>query len=240
MNTWEQDQQSVLCIMFVYCRRLEQSSSVNFSPQLTNSEAPLPTDTSNPIPFDTSNDYNNTLSATFTKSLQDLVANFPDKSRCDSLIDGLFRIENWFHGLPEKQVICSYKGMWWAIQSDLTSIQRINFNWVALLFSMFALSPACNSEEESRKYYLQALTARRLAEDMLSASFLSPRDQSAGSHGTAYGCLAASLLAKYLCDRGQMTEVSELLRSFDGTQFPTGVEIDWFGSSCGSKLRFTP
>ena len=183
--------------------------------QLNNSEAPLPTDTSNAISFDTSSDYNSTLSATFTKSLQDLVANFPDKARCDALIDGFFRIENWYYGLPEKQVVCSYKGMWWAIQADLTSIQRINFNWVALLFSMFALSQSCNSEEESRKYYLQALTARRFAEDMLSASFLSPRDQSAGSHGTAYGCLAASLLAKYLCDRGQMTEVSAPSCLFD-------------------------
>ena len=72
---------------------------------------------------------------------------------------------------------------------------------------MCALSPACSSEEESRKYFLQALAGKRLAEDVQLASFFTPRDPGSSSQGTAHGCIAAALMAKYMCDRGQMTEV---------------------------------
>ena len=137
------------------------------------------------------------------------------------------------------QVLYSYKGMWWTIQADLTSIQRINFNWVALLFGLFAVSPSCVSEEESRKYYLQALTARRLAEDLLSASFLSPRETTATYSGTAYGCIAASLMCKYLCDRGQMTEVRTSPTRSDRRQshWYLGLEADRVGVTSGAELR---
>ena len=137
------------------------------------------------------------------------------------------------------QVLYSYKGMWWTIQADLTSIQRINFNWVALLFGLFAVSPSCISEEESRKYYLQALTARRLAEDLLSASFLSPRETTATYSGTAYGCIAASLMCKYLCDRGQMTEVRTSPTRSDRRQshWYLGLEADRVGITSRTELR---
>ena len=97
--------------------------------------------------------------------------------------------------------------MWETIQKDQTSVERISFNWVSLLLSMLALSSGCSSEEESRKHFLQALTSKRLAEDIQAASFFAPRHSGTFSQGTAHGCLAASLMTDYLCDRGQMTEV---------------------------------
>ncbi|OCB88722.1 hypothetical protein A7U60_g4103 [Sanghuangporus baumii] len=107
----------------------------------------------------------------------------------------------------------TYHAMWDTIQTDRTSVERISFNWVTLLFATLALSSGCSSEEESRKYFLQALTSKRLAEDVQSASFFAPRHSGTYSQGTAHGCIAAALMADYLCDRGQMTEAWKLIGS---------------------------
>lgn len=98
--------------------------------------------------------------------------------------------------------------MWDAVKADFTSFIRVDFNWMTLLFTIFAVSSGCQTEEESRKYYLQALTGKRLAEDVLSASFVNPRPGGLCPQGTALACMAAGLLAQYLLERGQMTEVS--------------------------------
>lgn len=176
--------------------------------QLDDSFSPsIPIAKSSGLPFFTRRQYTSAISSTFTSSLQSLITGIPDKTHCDLLINDFFEHENWFYGLPKKLILCVYNGMWDTIRADLTSVHRINFHWLTLLFMLFALSPACGSEEESRRYFLQALLGKRLAEDLLSASFMSPRDSSLSSEGTAHGCIAASMISRYMCDRGQMTEV---------------------------------
>ncbi|KAH8119221.1 hypothetical protein DFH11DRAFT_1739996 [Phellopilus nigrolimitatus] len=164
------------------------------------------------LPFFPSAQYFSTISDTFTSSMESLISDFPDKLHCDALITSYFEHENWCIGVPQKLVLRVYDQMWVTIQADRTSLNRINFHWVTLLFVMFALSSACATEDESRKYFLQALTARRRGEDMLCTSFTSTQPAMC-SEGAAYACLAAALLGKYMIDRGQMTEAWKLVSS---------------------------
>ncbi|THH05374.1 hypothetical protein EW145_g4841 [Phellinidium pouzarii] len=180
--------------------------------RLDDSASPqIPIDKSSGLPFSMISQYSSAVSSTFTSSLQNLILGIPEKARCDTLIADFFEHENWHYGLPQSLISNVYQGMWDTIQADLTSLIRIDFNWVTLLFALFAISPACTSEEESRKYFLQALTGKRLADDLLCASFVSPRVPVRSTQGTAHGCLAAALIAEYMCERGQMTEAWKLV-----------------------------
>lgn len=159
------------------------------------------------MPFSSRSPYTSTVSSTFLNTLQTLVSNFPDRPRSNSLVVGFFEKDNWRFGLPQTPILSVYHSMWDTITTDERALERIDFNWVAFLFSIFALSSGCSSEQESRKYFLQALTAKRLAEDVQYASFFTPRDSGSFSQGTAHGCIAVALMAEYMCDRGQLTEV---------------------------------
>lgn len=102
--------------------------------------------------------------------------------------------------------------MWEALANNGAQCAcRMRAYWLALLFAIFALSPFCASEDESRKYFLQSLTARRLAEDLFFASFSSQKAPSSVSEGNTQGCLAVVLLANYLCDRGQVSEAWKMV-----------------------------
>ncbi|KAL5528505.1 hypothetical protein ACEPAF_7641 [Sanghuangporus sanghuang] len=177
------------------------------------SESKLPLDKSSGLPFSSRNQYSSAISNTFSSTLYSLISNFPLQSRCDELIEAFFEHDNWRYGIPKTIIMLAYHAMWDTIQTDRTSVERISFNWVTLLFATLALSSGCSSEEESRKYFLQALTSKRLAEDVQSASFFAPRHSGTYSQGTAHGCIAAALMADYLCDRGQMTEAWKLIGS---------------------------
>ncbi|KAL5523626.1 hypothetical protein ACEPAG_7799 [Sanghuangporus baumii] len=177
------------------------------------SESKLSVDKSSGLPFSSRNQYSSAISNTFSNTLYSLISSFPLQSRCNELIEAFFEHDNWRYGIPKAIMMSAYHAMWDTIQTDRTSVERISFNWVTLLLATLALSSGCASEEESRKYFLQALTSKRLAEDVQSASFFAPRHSGTYSQGTAHGCLAAALIADYLCDRGQMTEAWKLIGS---------------------------
>ncbi|KAI5123647.1 hypothetical protein M0805_001680 [Coniferiporia weirii] len=190
---------------------LGTGSLVSALHRLDDSDAPqTPTDKTSGLPFFTNSQYSSAISTTFFNSLQALIAGFPDKIHCDELITGFFQHDNWCIGVPQTLVLTMYDQMWVTIQTDTSSMNRINFHWITLLFAIFALSSLCGTEEESRKYFLQALTAKRLGEDLLSASFNSVQ-RSLGSEGAEFACLSAALLGKYMMDRGQMTEAWKIV-----------------------------
>lgn len=208
-SIWARDPLSLLCKEYVlaamYCVPIR--THFDHHTQLDDTDSPQsPTDKTTGLPFFTNSHYSSAISDTFFNSLQALISGFPDKLYCDALITGFFEHDNWCIGIPQNLVLTVYDQMWETIQADTSSMSRINFHWVTLLFAIFALSSVCGTEDESRKYYLQALTAKRLGEDLLSASFNSAQ-RSLGAEGADFACLSAALLGKYMMDRGQMTEV---------------------------------
>ncbi|THH05371.1 hypothetical protein EW145_g4842 [Phellinidium pouzarii] len=190
---------------------LGTGSLVSALHRLDDSDTPqTPIDKISGLPFFTNSQYSSTISTTFFNSLLTLISGFPDRLHCDALIRGYFEHDNWCIGVPQNLVLTMYDQMWVTIEADTTSMSRINFHWITLLFAIFAISSFCVTEDESRKYFLQALTAKRLGEDLLSASFNSEQ-RSTGSEGAEFACLSAALLGKYMMDRGQMTEAWKIV-----------------------------
>lgn len=171
----------------------------------------IPIDKSACLPFSTVTEYASVISDSFSNSLHELAHSLPGKEKSDLLITAFFQYENWRFGLPRQLIMNVYNRMWDAIQADSTSLNRLKVNWLTLLFSVFAHSPECTNEEQSRKYFLRSLTGRRLAEDLLCASFSVPRMHVSITEGTALGCIATVLLANYLCDRGQVSEAWKMV-----------------------------
>lgn len=164
------------------------------------------------LPYSADDEYSSAVTESFDRSIEGLLSSLPSKDQCDNLITSFFEHENWRHTLPPKQIFSTYSRMWEALQDNgAQCVCRIRAHWLTLLFAIFALSPYCASEDESRKYFLQSLTARRLAEDLFFASFSSPRTPLSVSEGNTQGCLAVALLAHYLCDRGQVTEAWKIV-----------------------------
>jgi hypothetical protein len=162
------------------------------------------------------NEYSTAVMDSFDNSVMALLASLPPRERCDTLILSFFENDNWRYALPERLIISMYERMCEALRNaaDPTCCCRIRANWLTLLFSILAFSPACFSEEESRKYFLHSLNCRRLTEDLFFASFGTPRATTSASYldeGTAQGCIAAVLLSCYLCDRGQVTEAWKMV-----------------------------
>lgn len=163
------------------------------------------------MPFSSGTEYSSTVSDTFSSSLHGLVHSLPEQHECDVLIHTFFASENWRFGLPENVILGIFKSMWEVIGADSSSLNRVKVNWLTLLFAIFALSPGCKNEEQSRKFFLHSLTGRRIAEDLLFASLASPRMPVSVTEGAALGCIATVLLANYMCDRGQATEAWKMI-----------------------------
>lgn len=173
----------------------------------------VPFDKSSGMPVSMGEEYSTAISSSFAASFQALIYGLPAKHSCDALITGFFDDENWRFGYPRTIILPMYDQMWDAIHTNVASLNRIKVHWLTLLFSIFALSPTCVSEDESRKYFLQALTGRRLSEDLFAASFTASRTTSSVTEGTAQACLAAVLLSHYMCDRGQASEAWKIIGS---------------------------
>ncbi|EJC98978.1 uncharacterized protein FOMMEDRAFT_148940 [Fomitiporia mediterranea MF3/22] len=139
------------------------------------------------------------------------VPRLPDKAHCEALLLSFHEHVNWSIGIPYNVLFSSHELMWERIRADPTCLQKYNPYWVALLLSMFCFSPACATEEESRDYFNQAMAARKLQEDRYASLDAPP--QHGDIMGAVYSCLGAAFLARYLQDRGRITEAWKVVGS---------------------------
>lgn len=152
-----------------------------------------------------------------------LVANMPPRAIIYSLLDTFFAARNWEFGLPEGWVrrscnimfsyldrrcpgtTCRFPGICTACN------EIINPHWIALLFAILALAPAPaagvtgTDTIDHAAYFTQALTAKRLGEDILLAVPIYCMSEKY-VQGATHSCIAAALLSAYLADRGRMSE----------------------------------
>lgn len=152
-----------------------------------------------------------------------LVANMPPRAIIYSLLDTFFAARNWEFGLPEGWVrrscntmfsyldrrcpgtTCRFPGICTACN------EIINPHWIALLFAILALAPAPaagvtgTDTIDHAAYFTQALTAKRLGEDILLAVPVYCMSEKY-VQGATHSCIAAALLSAYLADRGRMSE----------------------------------
>ena len=136
-----------------------------------------------------------------------MLNHMPPSRHCIELLKGFNEHINWTIGIPERVLFQSHEARWNQLIVDPSALKRFDPNWIALLFAIFAFSPACATEEESRNYFTQALTARKLDEDRYSS--LDSPTPTLSWRGAVYTCLATAFLARYLQDRGRVTEVRE-------------------------------
>ncbi|PCH43093.1 hypothetical protein WOLCODRAFT_103068 [Wolfiporia cocos MD-104 SS10] len=149
-----------------------------------------------------------------------LLANLPSRQRIAELVDAFFRYRNWELGLPETWFRNSCAKMWFHLDvrcpggiclapaSCTFCGEEINPHWIALIFAVIALAPR-NVSKDSSVYFTHALSAKRLAEDILLAvPAYSISEKSV--HGAVLNCIATALLAAYLSDNGRVSEAWKL------------------------------
>ncbi|KAL5524803.1 hypothetical protein ACEPAF_9949 [Sanghuangporus sanghuang] len=150
-------------------------------------------------------------SFTVVRSSEAFIPRLPDKEHCEALLQGFHEHVNWCIGIPYHVLFQSHEAMWAQLRADPACLRRFNPNWIALLFAIFAFSPSCATEEESRNYFTQALTARKLDEDRYSS--LDSPTPTPDFRGAVYTCLATAFLARYLQDRGRVAEAWRVVGS---------------------------
>lgn len=154
--------------------------------------------------------------------IRNLVTMLPPRPEVERLLQLFFVECNWQFGISEIWFRASMQKMWEQLSLRCTPTCRleggcpackeeINPHWLSLLFSIFALVPAAGpTAEDSGKYFVAAMTARRLVDEILLASSVYSTSESA-VHGSVLSCIAAVLLAIHQADRGRLSESWKLI-----------------------------
>ncbi|KAI0830223.1 hypothetical protein BC628DRAFT_1408371 [Trametes gibbosa] len=152
--------------------------------------------------------------------IQQLVASLPPRTAVDTLVEGYFTERNWEFGIPEGWFRQSCEHMWrhlalrcpgpaCHVSGGCTRCtEELNPHWLALLFAVLALAPHRLASGSAKTYFLKAMEARRLVEDILLAS--RAYSQPGAVQGVVLSCIAVALLARYLADRGRVSDAWKL------------------------------
>ncbi|KAL1938920.1 hypothetical protein VTO73DRAFT_11073 [Trametes versicolor] len=152
--------------------------------------------------------------------IQQLVASLPSRAVVDALVDGYLAERNWEFGIPEGWFRQSCEHMWQHLalrcpgpSCHMTGgctrcTEELNPHWLALLFAVLALAPHRLVGSSAKTYFLKAMEARRLVEDILLAS--RAYSQPGAVQGVVLSCIGAALLARYLADRGRVSDAWKL------------------------------
>lgn len=134
-----------------------------------------------------------------------------------AMINSYFLHVNWRFGIPEQWFREACSQMWMALKFS-NAADKINVNWLSLLFAVLAYTPPDTPElhapgvvvEGSMNFFLRAMNARRIVdEDHLRNPSISPVVSAAD--GTVLGCLALPLICNHLAERGLASEAWKLI-----------------------------
>ncbi|CDO76771.1 hypothetical protein BN946_scf185028.g22 [Trametes cinnabarina] len=152
--------------------------------------------------------------------IQQLVENLPLRHVAETLIDGYFAERNWQFGIPEQWFRRCCEQMWRHLRLRCPGpschlsggcarcTEELNPHWLSLMFAVLALAPQRIVGSSAKTYFLKAMEARRLVEDILLAS--RAYSQPSAVQGVVLSCIGAALLARYLADRGRMSDAWKL------------------------------
>lgn len=163
-------------------------------------------------------------SAAKVTPIRRLVAKLPPREQVEQLLDSFFTERNWQFGIPYSWFRSSCEQMWAHLDlrcqhgcrggGDCPACRNdINPHWLGFLFSVLALAPGSrNTAKNCARYFVHALTARRLVEDILLVTPVYSTSEGT-VHGGVLSCYSAVLLAMYLVDRGRVSEAWKLIGS---------------------------
>ncbi|OSC99996.1 hypothetical protein PYCCODRAFT_1453475 [Trametes coccinea BRFM310] len=152
--------------------------------------------------------------------IQQLVASLPLRHVVDTLVDGYFAERNWQFGIPEQWFRRCCEQMWRHLHLRCPGpschlsggctrcTEELNPHWLSLMFAVLALAPQRIVGNSAKTYFLKAMEARRLVEDILLAS--RAYSQPSAVQGVVLSCIGAALLARYLADRGRVSDAWKL------------------------------
>ncbi|KAI0659660.1 hypothetical protein C8Q70DRAFT_915208 [Cubamyces menziesii] len=152
--------------------------------------------------------------------IQQLVASLPPRNVVDTLVDGFFAERNWQFGIPEGWFRRSCQHMWRHLHMRCPGpachisggcarcTEELNPHWLSLVFAVLSLAPQRLVGSAAKTYFLKAMEARRLVEDILLAS--RAYTQPSAVQGVVLSCIGAALLARYLADRGRVSDAWKL------------------------------
>ncbi|KAI0776760.1 hypothetical protein BD413DRAFT_610348 [Trametes elegans] len=152
--------------------------------------------------------------------IQQLSASLPPQETVERLVDGYLAERNWQFGIPEQWFRRSCESMWRHLRLRCPGLachlsggcprctEELNPHWLALLFAVLALAPHRLVGGMAKTYFLKAMEARRLVEDILLASRASSGPSAV--QGVVLSCIGGALLARYLADRGRVSDAWKL------------------------------
>lgn len=160
------------------------------------------------------------LSSITPAEREELIQSLPPRQVATTSIHSFFAHYNWRVGIPEQWFQSACAQMWAALEYPSHDVQ-INMNWLSLFFAILAVSASDSGDdspqvddsgdlEPTDKYFMCAMTARRIAED----DYLNKPNVSlmaSAADGTVLGCLAIPLLCCYLAQRGRIGEAWKLV-----------------------------
>ncbi|KAI0830224.1 hypothetical protein BC628DRAFT_1313978 [Trametes gibbosa] len=172
-----------------------------------------------------------------TSQIQRMLSDLPPRENIDELINGFFAERNWEFALPERWFRHSCEEMWRHLELKCANYaacivsggcerctKELNPHWLSLFFAVLALAPRRFVGANAKSYFLKAMEARRLIEDMILAARAYPHSCSAS--GVVQSSLAAALLAKYFADQGQVSDAWKLAGTALRTAQAAGLHRD--------------
>ncbi|KAH9852903.1 hypothetical protein C2E23DRAFT_729689 [Lenzites betulinus] len=151
-----------------------------------------------------------------SSQIRRILSDLPPREKITELIDGFFAERNWEFTIPERWFRDSCEEMLRHLElrcDDYTCVasggcdrctKAPNPHWLSLFFAVLALAPRLIVGADAKVYFLKAMEARRLIEDMILAARAYPHSCSAS--GVVQSSLAAALLAKYFADQGKVSD----------------------------------
>ncbi|KAI0632947.1 hypothetical protein C8Q77DRAFT_857003 [Trametes polyzona] len=169
--------------------------------------------------------------------IQKMVSAMPSREKTNILLDAYFAERNWEFGLPERWFRRSCEQMWRHLDLSCPGYtcyvsggcprctQELNPHWLSLFFAVLALAPRRVVGAGARMYFLKAMEARRLVED-ITLSSRAYAQSSTAVDGVVQSCIGAALLAKYLADRGRVSDAWKLAGTALRTAQAAGLHRD--------------
>ncbi|KAH8084905.1 hypothetical protein BXZ70DRAFT_566096 [Cristinia sonorae] len=152
--------------------------------------------------------------------IRNLLSQLPPRCEVEAIINCFFLTRNAEFGISDIWFRTAMNTMWFHMDNicipgcssdgDCPACEEeVNPHWLSLFFSVLAVTAASIGSQPADTYFRNALSARKLVEDIL---LINPNPKTDASlAGTILSCLATVMMAAYLADRGRISEAWRLI-----------------------------
>ena len=151
-----------------------------------------------------------------------ILTQLPPRAEVENLINIYFMTRNVEFGIPEAWFRAAMQTMWLHMDREcvpgcpsnggcISCSEEVNPHWLALFFSVLAVTPYENGTRQRSSFFNSAIVSRRVIEEIFLTS-PGPVPDSAVA-GSVLSCLGAAVLSSYLADHGRVSEAWKLVGS---------------------------